>query len=110
MSIEEQLAALTQRVQALEDQLARKRSKAFQPPTALEVREYSVSIGKPIDAEAFVDFYESKGWLVGKSKMKCWKSAVRNWAKNSKNAVGLSAKNSSLINQTGVTTGWIGKS
>ena len=31
------------------------------------------------EAEKFFDFYESKGWMVGKSKMKSWKSAVNNW-------------------------------
>ena len=29
----------------------------------------------------FVAFYESKGWLVGKSKMKSWKSAIVTWEK-----------------------------
>ena len=28
------------------------------------------------DAERFVDFYSSKGWMVGKNKMKDWKAAV----------------------------------
>ena len=32
--------------------------------------------------EAFFDFYESKGWMVGKNKMKDWKAAVRNWERN----------------------------
>jgi hypothetical protein len=35
-----------------------------------------------VDADAFVDFYESKGWLVGKNKMKDWKAAVRTWERN----------------------------
>ena len=34
-----------------------------------------------IDAETFVSFYQSKGWLVGKSKMKCWKSSMITWEK-----------------------------
>jgi hypothetical protein len=54
--------------------------KNFKPPTPNEVQEYSSTI----DAERFCDFYESKGWLIGKNKMKCWKSAVRNWERNSK--------------------------
>ena len=52
--------------------------KNFKPPTPNEVKEYSATI----DAERFCDFYESKGWLVGKNKMKCWKAAVRNWERN----------------------------
>ena len=38
-----------------------------------------------IDFEAFYDFYESKDWYVGKSKMKDWKAAVRNWERGDKN-------------------------
>lgn len=34
-----------------------------------------------VDAERFVDFYSSKGWMVGKNKMKDWKAAVRNWGR-----------------------------
>jgi len=30
------------------------------------------------------DYYESKGWKVGKSPMKCWKSAARNWLRRIK--------------------------
>lgn len=37
-----------------------------------------------IDADAFVDFYSSKNWMVGKNKMKDWKSAVRNWERRDK--------------------------
>jgi hypothetical protein len=40
---------------------------------------YGESIGGRVDAQRFVDFYESKGWMVGKSKMKDWKAAYRNW-------------------------------
>ena len=53
-------------------------NKGFKPPSASEVQEYSSTI----DAERFCDFYQSKGWLIGKNKMKCWKSAVRNWERN----------------------------
>lgn len=53
----------------------------FRPPTVDDVRAYCEEKGYTIDAERFVNFYESKGWLVGKSKMKKWKAAVANWAK-----------------------------
>ena len=33
------------------------------------------------EGEKFFNFYESKGWLVGKTKMKDWKAAARNWIK-----------------------------
>lgn len=34
--------------------------------------------------EAFYDYHESGGWLVGKKKMRCWKAAVRTWIRNAK--------------------------
>ena len=39
-----------------------------------------------MNANTFYDFYESKGWLVGKNKMKNWKAAVRTWESNSKDS------------------------
>ena len=60
------------------------RATRFAPPTLDEVREYCDASGKTVDAERFVDFYSSKGWMVGKSKMKDWRAAVRNWASRDK--------------------------
>jgi len=54
------------------------RDKKFKPPTVQEVQEYSSTI----DAERFCDFYGSKGWMVGKNKMKDFKAAIRNWERN----------------------------
>jgi len=56
----------------------------FTPPTYQEALEYFTEKGFPNKAEAdkFVDFYEMKGWMVGKTKMKDWKAAVRNWTKS----------------------------
>ena len=56
--------------------------KKFQKPTIEQIKAYCIEVGKNIDAEAFFDFYEAKGWVVGKAPMKDWKAAVRNWAKN----------------------------
>lgn len=53
--------------------------RRFMPPTLEEVKEYITEHGYKVDAERFVDFYESKGWMVGKNKMKDWKAAVRTW-------------------------------
>ena len=55
--------------------------KNFIPPTVDEVKEYIDSVGSQIDAESFVAFYESKGWMVGKNKMKSWKAAIVTWEK-----------------------------
>jgi hypothetical protein len=55
--------------------------KRFIKPTAEEVRAYCAERGNHVDAQAFVDFYEAKGWKVGSSPMKDWKAAVRTWEK-----------------------------
>lgn len=61
----------------------------FSPPGVEEVRAYCQEQGyKGVDPERFVNFYESKGWMVGKSKMKSWQAAVRNWAKREKEEKG----------------------
>lgn len=59
-----------------------KQAKRFTPPTPEQVKEYCVDKGYDIDCERFVDFYESKGWMVGKNKMKDWKAAVRTWTRS----------------------------
>ena len=57
--------------------------KRFVPPTLEEVKAYCAERKNNVDAERFVNYYESNGWMVGKSKMKDWKAAVRTWEKNS---------------------------
>lgn len=56
----------------------------FTPPTLDEVRDYCKERQNYVDSDKFFDFYESKGWMIGKNKMKDWKAAVRNWEKDSK--------------------------
>ena len=56
----------------------------FVPPTPTEVRKYCDESGHHIDADAFVDFYTSKNWMVGRNKMRDWKAAVRNWERKDK--------------------------
>lgn len=51
----------------------------FIPPTVDEVRDYCEQRKNGIDAQGFVNFYISKGWMIGKNKMKDWKAAVRTW-------------------------------
>jgi len=53
----------------------------FQKPTLEEVVEYCRIRNNGIDPEAFYAYYESKGWIVGKSPMKDWKAAVITWEK-----------------------------
>ena len=59
-----------------------KKSSRFNPPTLGEVTLYCVERNNNVDPQSFIDFYESKGWYVGKNKMKDWKAAVRTWERN----------------------------
>lgn len=52
------------------------------PPTLEMVTEYIEANNYNVDAEAFMDYYNSKGWLVGRSKMKDWQASVRTWSRN----------------------------
>lgn len=56
--------------------------KTFTPPSVSDVSDYCNLNGYGIDPESFVDFYASKGWMVGKNKMKDWKASVRTWARS----------------------------
>ena len=60
----------------------KKTRKAFYPPSVDEVKAYCSERKNSVDAEKFVDYYSSNGWMVGKNKMKDWKAAVRTWEKN----------------------------
>ena len=58
--------------------------KRFTPPSVEEVRAYCQERKNNVDPQTFCDFYESKGWLIGKAKMKDWKAAVRTWEQSRK--------------------------
>ena len=47
------------------------------------VLEYCSERKNSISANAFIDYYTSNGWVVGKGKMKDWKSAIRTWENRS---------------------------
>ena len=57
-------------------------NKRFKVPTVDEVRAYCSERQNDVDAEHFVSYYESNGWMVGKNRMKDWKAAVRTWERN----------------------------
>ena len=62
--------------------------KTFSKPTVEEVKAYCSERKNNVDAEKFCDFYESKGWRVGKEPMKDWKASVRTWEKGDKKPPG----------------------
>lgn len=57
--------------------------RKFVKPSIEEIEEYCQQCRfTSVNAPAFYDYYESKGWIVGKSPMKDWKAAIRNWNRN----------------------------
>jgi len=56
----------------------------FKKPSLDEVKNYCILRKNNIDAQAFIDFYESKGWQIGKEIMKSWKACVRTWESRDK--------------------------
>lgn len=57
----------------------------FTPPTLEEVKTYCLERNNGVDPNKWINFYESKGWMVGKNKMSNWKAAVRTWEDKNKN-------------------------
>ena len=68
-------------------------SGRFAPPTLEEVTAYCKERGNKVDPQRFVDFYESKGWMIGKNKMKSWQAAVRTWERENGSAPAKRSRN-----------------
>lgn len=58
----------------------------FIPPSIEEVRSFCEEHGYTIDPDVFMDYYRSNGWMVGKTHMKDWKAAARNWHKRAQDS------------------------
>jgi hypothetical protein len=52
------------------------------PPTTDMISKYCIERKNGIDSKRFFDYYESRGWLIGKNKMKNWQAAIRTWENN----------------------------
>lgn len=77
------------------------KSTRFVPPTLTEVQDYIQKNSYSVDASTFIDFYTSKGWMVGSNKMKDWKAAVRTWQRKQRNTgnttdIGIVLKDNSI--------------
>lgn len=60
-------------------------TRPFHPPTVDDVNKYCRERNNSIDGKHFIDYYQAQGWLLSNGrKMKCWKSAVRNWESRDK--------------------------
>ena len=55
------------------------KEKRFKKPTLEEVQAYCSERNNNINAEKFINYYESKGWKVGNSPMKNWQACIRTW-------------------------------
>lgn len=53
--------------------------KKFTPPPLSVVKAYCAERNNFVNPQKFIDFYESKGWMVGKNKMKSWEASIRTW-------------------------------
>jgi hypothetical protein len=63
-------------------------NRRFEKPTVADVAAYCGERQNAVDPQAFVDFYESKGWRIGNQPMKNWKAAVRTWERNGNGITG----------------------
>ena len=61
------------------------RKRVFIPPTLQEVQAYMDQIGETsFTAVKFWNYYEARGWTLGKSRMRYWKLVLENWSKSDK--------------------------
>lgn len=67
----------------------KQKRKRFAPPSIEECIQYS---NNKEESEKFILYYESNGWMVGRNKMKNWKSALTGWIKRSGSFVGSNQK------------------
>ena len=54
------------------------------PPQLEWVAAYCAERANGIDPQGFIDVYKSKGWKIGKERMKDWQAAVRTWEQRRK--------------------------
>lgn len=76
-----------------------KKEKTKIPPTLDEVVQYVKDNNLDIDPYQWWNFYESKGWYVGKNKMKNWHSAVATWVKRKQENYNGGQQQSNIINK-----------
>jgi hypothetical protein len=70
---------------AREEEKSPSKERNIIPPSLEMIKIYCSNKNSPIDPETFFNFYESKGWMIGKNKMVNWHSAVSTWEKKDKN-------------------------
>ena len=57
--------------------------KRFEKPTVEQLSEYCEKRSNNVDPQHFWDYYEARGWMLGKGvKMRSWQHAVSVWERN----------------------------
>jgi len=69
-----------------QEQVKEKEERNIIPPTLEMVNSYKSLTRSKVDTSIFIDFYTSKNWMVGKTKMKDWQAAFRRWSKSENNS------------------------
>lgn len=79
-----QIQTVADKADRIEENRTDKKRKdaAFSKPDLYMVVQYCDERGNDVDSKKFIDFYEAKGWMIGKNKMRDWKAAVRTWEKS----------------------------
>lgn len=76
------------------------RVRRFTTPSVDDVKAYCEERRNNVNPQSFIDFYESKGWMIGSNKMKDWKAAVRTWEqrdnKNNRRPTAWQSQNASV--------------
>jgi len=73
--------------------------KKFKKPSLQEVTAYCQERKNTINPQMFVDYYTSNGWMVGRTRMRDWKAAVRTWEQRERRT------NNGHANSTAALTG-----
>ena len=74
-----------------------KRANGFIKPSLDEVRAYCEERNNDVDAENFFNFYEAKGWKIGKDAMRDWKAAIRTWERRTAPSVAREERKESVM-------------
>lgn len=81
------------------------RKEAFVPPTLEEVQAYMDQKGKHrFTAVKFWNYYEARGWTLGKSKMRFWRRVLDFWIERDMNNASGRSRQSAQAPQDNVVT------
>ena len=72
-------ASQEEQEQEQEQEEEEEKDTKFKKPTIEEIALYMEEKGMNNVSERFYNFYEAKGWMIGKNKIKNWKACVSTW-------------------------------